>query len=429
MMNRTKKTIHTVAIMSRVSSDEQALGYSLGVQEESLTNYAERHQYNILYRFREDHSAKDFKRPEFQKFLALIKSGKLKIDALLFTSWDRFSRNVTDAFVMIRELEGYGVTVQGIEQPLDLSIPENLTVLGIYLTLPEVDNKRRSIKIRGGVRAALKEGRYPRLAPIGYKNSRDEKNKPIIVFSEDADHIRYLFRQIRSGVSQIDVRQALKKRGLSLDKSVVSRLLRNPVYIGKIEVPAEGDEPYMLVDGLHDALIDAETFHKVQLILDGRAKARQRPNSNRRREELALRGLIHCKECGKRMTGSPSRSKMGLQYFYYHCNHCGKDRVRADVFNEIIQDILGAIKFNKTAEQMFSSIMQEKLKKRTVKKGTLASDLEKKLELSNVKLKNVQDLLASGAINPNEYREMKSRYETEKQELEKLLKPATQENP
>lgn len=120
-------------------------------------------------------------------------------------------------------------------------------------------------------------------------------------------------------------------------------------------------------------------YDGVQLILDGRAKARQRPNSNRRRERLALRGLIHCKEWGKRMTGGPSRSKMVLRYFYYHSNYCGKDRVRADVFNEIMQDILGVIKFNKTAEQMFSSIMQEKLKKRTVKKGTPSFDLEKNL--------------------------------------------------
>jgi site-specific DNA recombinase len=42
------KTIRTAAIMARVSSDEQAKGYSLGVQEESLTKYCEREGIDII---------------------------------------------------------------------------------------------------------------------------------------------------------------------------------------------------------------------------------------------------------------------------------------------------------------------------------------------------------------------------------------------
>lgn len=55
--------------MARVSSDEQAKGYSLGVQEESLTIYCEREGIDIIETVREDHSAKDFNRPAFKHFI------------------------------------------------------------------------------------------------------------------------------------------------------------------------------------------------------------------------------------------------------------------------------------------------------------------------------------------------------------------------
>ena len=60
-------------IMSRVSSDEQAKGFSLGVQYEQLTNYCKRKDIEIVAHFKEDHSAKDFNRPRVSKLLAICK--------------------------------------------------------------------------------------------------------------------------------------------------------------------------------------------------------------------------------------------------------------------------------------------------------------------------------------------------------------------
>ena len=47
-------------IMSRVSSDEQAKGFSLGVQFEQLTNYCKRKDIEVVAHYKEDHSAKNF---------------------------------------------------------------------------------------------------------------------------------------------------------------------------------------------------------------------------------------------------------------------------------------------------------------------------------------------------------------------------------
>mgnify|MGYP001389988491 CR=1 FL=1 len=169
--------------MSRVSSDEQAKGVSLGVQYEQLTNYCKRKDIEVVAHYKEDHSAKDFNRPEFQNFLRFAKKNKNTIDYLLVTSWDRFSRNVTDSFVMIRRLRTMGIEVQAIEQPIDFKVPESKAMLALNLVLPEIDNDRRSIKIRGGIRGSLKAGRWCRMAPMGYLNRRYDNNKPIKVTS------------------------------------------------------------------------------------------------------------------------------------------------------------------------------------------------------------------------------------------------------
>ena len=68
-----------------------------------------------------------------------------KTNLILFTKWDRFSRNAGDAYQMINILTKLGIEPQAVEQPLDLSIPENKMMLAIYLAAPEVENDRRAL--------------------------------------------------------------------------------------------------------------------------------------------------------------------------------------------------------------------------------------------------------------------------------------------
>ena len=53
--------------------------------------------------FREDHSAKTFNRPEIKKLIQYIKTNKFKVDQLLFTKWDRFSRNTSESYNKIKD--------------------------------------------------------------------------------------------------------------------------------------------------------------------------------------------------------------------------------------------------------------------------------------------------------------------------------------
>ncbi len=412
----------TAVIMSRVSSEEQALGYSLGVQEESLTRYCEKNNIQIVQKYREDHSAKDFNRPEFKEFLIYARKNKGKIDYFLITSWDRFSRNITDAFLMIRTLKNLGITVQAIEQQTDLSIPENKAMLALFLAIPEIDNERRSIKIKGGMQAALKAGRWCRKAPRGYKNSRDEENKPIIIPGKDADYIRKIFEGVAAGKTQGELRIILRKEGYEISKTNVSDLLRNPVYIGKIRVPAGVEQEELIVDGLHEGIINETLYYKVQNILNGNLSKRNQPKFKTIRSELLLRGNLTCSKCGDKLTGSPSRGKLGKQYFYYHCNHCGNERYRADLANETVSNIISDLKFKREAKEVYREMIKILLIGSDNERSKKVFILQKELEKQNLRLNKIQDLYIDGSLSSEDFGLMKQRYSGEKTAIEAQLK-------
>ena len=408
-----------VTIMCRVSSDEQAKGYSLDDQLEKLTAYCEKNQYQIIYVIREDHSAKSFDRPEWKKWLNLVKKGQLHTDELLITSWDRFSRDLTGSLNMIRYLKSKNITVQAIEQPIDDSIPENLIMHAVYLASPDVDNRRRAIKIKGGIRQALKQGRWIRKALVGYKNARDEDNKPIMVIDpETGPLIRYAFEQLAEGVSQTDLRKELEEKGLKIAKSNFSRLFRREAYMGKITVPANEDEPEMIVESLHEALISEELFYRVQQVLtNGIKQGNKVAKTITRRDELPLRGYLTCSNCGENHTGSRSRGKLGKRYFYYHCNYCRKERYSAPQLNKEVAEMLGKFQVSNNVKNLYSAILKKLLKNSGINSEQEVIKLKQKLQKENARLVNLQDMLADREISSEDYKSMKARYTANINEL------------
>ena len=400
-----------VAIMARVSSDEQAKGYSLDVQKDSLTKYCNQNDLNIVYVIKEDHSAKTFKRPAFQEFLAHLKKNKGQINQLLFTSWDRFSRNATHAFAMLERLKEMGIECNAIEQPLNMEVPENKLLLSVYLTIPEIDNDRRSIKIKGGMRAAHKAGRWCKGAPIGYKNSRDEINKPIIVPNEEAPMILNSFKMITKGKSQAEIIAKYKGR---LTKSNLSRILRNPVYCGKIKVPAFERDPETIIEGIHQGIVNERLFEQVQAILNN--PNRRVINKIKEWDELPLRGLIECSTCGKSLTGSRSRSKTKKRYFYYHCK-CGAERVRADMVNEKINELLSYVNFPANALERFGSHLIRLIKEQEGDAAANRKGLQDRIKTLIEQQNHLDDTFLKAQIDGEKYGLLSERIKREVTDL------------
>jgi site-specific DNA recombinase len=223
--------METAIIYTRVSTEDQAQkGYSLRDQTAKLLKYCEDRGIKIVKHFEDDYSAKTFDRPEFQKLLGFVKHNKGMVNKLIVIKWDRFSRNLQEALNMISLLYQLGIVVDAIEQPLDDSIPESLLMKAMYLAAPQVENLRRSLNTKSGMRKALKEGRWLGHAPIGYRNGRDENNKPVLIKTEKADLILEAYKHYATGLYEKEqLRKLLKEKGLNLTKQSFCEMLNNPL--------------------------------------------------------------------------------------------------------------------------------------------------------------------------------------------------------
>lgn len=130
-----------VIIYTRVGTDVQA-SFRLRHQEEALRRYCELKGYNVISHFQDCFSAKTFDRPEWRKLERFVKNNK-KVDLILFTKWDRFSRNTEQALAVIHKLSNIGIEINSMEQTLDLSVPNGKMMLSVYLLLPELNQLKR----------------------------------------------------------------------------------------------------------------------------------------------------------------------------------------------------------------------------------------------------------------------------------------------
>lgn len=396
-------------LYTRVSTDEQNDGYSPSDQKARLIKYCEHNNIEIVGFYHDDETGKHFNRPQWLNIISYLKKHRGEVDLLLFIKWDRFSRNIAEAYIAIKELNKFQVEPQAIEQPLNLEIPEQKLMLAIYLAAPEVDNDRRALNIFHGIRRAKKEGRWLGMRLRGYKNARDERNRPIMVPAGDKQQklIVTAFERFATGLYPMEeLRRQLLKDGMKISRNSFWVLLRNKGYIGRVFVPAYKDEPAEWVDGNHEPIIDEQTFYTVQDILLGRKK--NLPNRYApANDALPLRGFLTCPQCGRKLTGSASKGRHGGKFFYYHCAKGCKERKNAKEANQLFLNILGAIKLNPASIDLFRATLKELLQGNNKQKNIDIGHLTKEIDKQEQRLKNARALMLDGEIKPEEYREMK----------------------
>ncbi len=415
-----------VIIYTRVSTDEQAeKGFSLRLQKEQLENYCAQKGYRILQHFQEDYSAKNFSsRPEFQKLLRYVQSNKKKVDALLFTKWDRFSRNIEASYTMIRRFKEMDIEVNSIDQPLDLTQPDSKVMLAVYLVIPEVENDKISLRVTEGMRRSMKEGCFPATAPKGYLNTRTSEGKstltpdPVV-----APLIEGAFRDYSKGVySAEEIRQIYMKKGLKISRNGFLALLKNPTYTGKILIKPYKKEDEMIVEGLHPALIDSEIFNRVQLILKGKYTPPFRTLTEID-EALPLRGFLVCPECGKTLTGSGSKGRDGKNtFFYYHCTRYCKTRYKAREVNPLFEELLSEMSIEQDQQSVYKSILADRFSERYEDKKTTTGSLHRERDNLYKRLEMAEDSFFEQKIDASTFNSMKGRIDLRLEEIKSELK-------
>ena len=136
--------------------------------------------------------------------------------------------------------------------------------------------------------------------------------------------------------------------------STVKEILQNPVYIGKIRYNVRQDwskkrrnninaNP-ILSDGIHEPIIDVETWNKVQVILKERSKKHNKVYDC----EFPLTGILRCPVCGAGITISRSTAKRkdGARRIneYYSCGNwknkgtavCNSNSIRVELADEYV---------------------------------------------------------------------------------------------
>ena len=411
-----------VILYCRVSTDEQADGCSLEMQERYLNAYCQNHNYNIVGVYHEDYSAKhyDLRRPELKAIYDYCRRHRKEVDKILFLRWDRFTRNLEFALTYKRKfIDELGIEINAIESPIDFKGTEWSMLLGMYCGAAHTEDEKISRRTKDGIHGTLLKGRCSNKAPRGYVNKRTEKGEPYVEIDQPkAKTIRKAFQEVAKGVETANcIRRRLCP---NIPKDAFYRMLRNIFYIGLIRVPAYKEEKEQIVKGQHQAIVDIETFDKVQKILDGKRKSEPKL-SKAIDPDLYLRKYIVCPICGHSITGATSTGKGG-KYKYYNCCHDGKHLRRpADYVNDKFATWVGGLRPNKEVLDLYTEVLQDLRgeHKRDVQKKVeaLRKDIEKVEALRN----GADDRLCEGTLSSEAYTRITERYECQIQELQERI--------
>jgi site-specific DNA recombinase len=307
-------SVKKAVIYCRVSTKEQVEeGNSLSTQEKICREYALKNSYEIVEIFVEQgESAKTSNRPEFQRLLSYCSNKKNQVNAVIAYKIDRISRN-TDDYSQIRILlKRLNVEIKSTSEYFE-NTPAGRFMENIISNVAQFDNDVRTERCVGGMKDAVREGRYIWLAPFGYSNVRVGA-KSNIAPNEKASIVKAIFDDVARNIESLEsIRLKYAREGFvgkarkPICKSYFYSMLRNELYCGRLrkfgECHAASFEP----------LITPELFEYVQLILNGKNNKKgvylvQNP-------DFPLRRFLQYPK-GSKLTGAWSQGRR-KKYAYY----------------------------------------------------------------------------------------------------------------
>ena len=418
-MIMSDKIVMNCAIYCRVSSEDQLKGYSLENQERECRKFALDNGYTIDRVFIErGESAKTQDRTELQKLIKYAIQNKKHLSALVIWKLHRLARNMEDQIDLINAFKAIKIRVLSVtENNEDTSSGRLLrNVAGAF---NQYENAARGEATAGGMKEAVKEGRWCWKAPIGYRNARDINQKAILLPTEDSPYIVEAFRLAESGLySQVQIVDELRRKSFKrATVSLVNRILRNPLYAGLIKT--SWLDSY--VDGVQKPLISREVYFNVQQTLNGNRprivpKVRNHP-------DFPLRNFIRCPKCGQKMTGGWSTGSKKVKYAYYHCRTkgCSLNAKKEDAETRFVEH-LRSLEPKKDILALFRAIALDVWNRLSTERVNDTKRLE--AELLNLKKERdkVEDLKIKDVFDDITYRrrsvEIRSQMDQKRTELD-----------
>ena len=308
-----------VAAYARVSMDTERLMHSISAQ---ISYYSELIQKNPEWEYVGVYA--DFgisgtrieKRTEFSRMLRDCEDGK--IDIILCKSISRFARNTVDLLNTVRRLKAIGIEVRFEKEQINSMSGEGELMLSILASFAQEESRSISENCKWGIRKRFKSGEIGAANKhlLGYRY--DEEKRQYVIIPEEAEIVRKMFALYLDGVSLKNICAELNGAGYRtingclFQEASLHHMIKNEVYAGDIlrqkchipdpiskkKVRNTGELPMYYQTDAHEAIIDRETYARVQAEI-------------RRRESLIhpnypFTGKITCGICGAHFTRKKS---------------------------------------------------------------------------------------------------------------------------
>lgn len=399
--------LKTAAAYIRVSTDNQT-ELSPDSQIKTIRQYAKQHGYIVPkeFIFRDDGLSGRHadKRPQFVKMIGTAKQKPCPFSAILLWKFSRFARNQEESIFYKAQLRKNGVEVVSVSEPV-IDGPFGTLIERIIEWSDEYYSIRLSGEVKRGMTEKVERGGAVSIPAFGY----DIEDKKYIINSNTAPIVRKIFADFINGVPTRQIAIHLNDlrikttRGNIWENRTVEYILQNPVYIGKIRWNPKGhtkrnykNKDIMIVDGIHEPIIDNETFNKAQAIVERNKKSHTPYSHYKTNEEYMLHGLVKCSCCGASLTMAvKGKSLQCCKYTHGKCNV--SHSISIDKINEMV--IMGI-------EQAFTTGYFNLVVKNEQPENPVI-DIKALIEKEQLKLRRIREAYEDGVYTLEEFKDSK----------------------
>lgn len=295
----------------------------------------------------------NFNRPEFNRMIEDIKSGK--INTIITKDLSRLGRNYIESGTYIERIfPMFNVRYIAITDDFDSIRPDADITMPLKNIVNEYYSKDLSDKVWTAFRSIWKSGLYVcGRPPYGYKKNREKKCLEIDEYA--AQVVKRIFSMYLNGMKLAEIARTLKNEGIlspsqyryfnigdkeKFDKAKdwyyvqVKDILKDQQYVGDSVHGKSGGKlgehrtkrrndkaDWIIIPDTHEAIVSREEFAIVQkMISDSTKQFNDAINRGRQKSPVPKNkfvGKCTCGQCGSRVF--IKRKDTGKSEFYYYC--------------------------------------------------------------------------------------------------------------
>lgn len=467
--------IFRVAMYIRLSREDGDKEESSSVtnQRDIITRFInENDNFIIVDEYVDDgYTGTNFNRPAFQRMIKDIEKGK--INTVITKDLSRLGRDYIDTGRYVQRYFPenrirYIALLDGIDTLEDAGMND---IAPFKSVINDMYVKDISKKITSALKERKTAGNFLAVtAPYGYKKNPENRYQ-LVINEEEAKVVRYIFRLYLQGngltkIAKILTEEEIPVPGISRNigttrktklyncwkQTTISRILKNPVYIGNLEqfkrkkvnykskkrvsVPKEDR---VICYNTHEPIIKKEDFDEVQKII-----TENKAFSKSTKHDYLFKGFLYCADCGAKLylTYSDYAYKKYGEYryttvcytyskYYNQCSrHSNSIPILEKILIENIKKVCNAY-LNRDLEKELIEMVEKENKKNVLEQeyNKKINNIETKIEDLNLCIRNLYMDKVKNVITENDYIELSKNFSQERDKLinekEELLQLST----